>query len=110
MIEVEASPGATPAVHGADETVRMPPQPKTVRETGLEQALIVELVAKAMYATGKMHLPVLTGKLRLSINVLREVLGFMLAEHLSMCCAKCSASCWPSSWSRWPRAAIPTWT
>ena len=60
----------------------MPAQPKTVRETGLERALIVELVAKSMFATGKIHLPVLTGKLRLSINVLREVLGFMLAEQL----------------------------
>jgi energy-coupling factor transporter ATP-binding protein EcfA2 len=65
----------------ADE-LRMPAQPKTVRETGLERALIVELVAKSMFATGKIHLPVLTGKLRLSINVLREVLGFMLAEQL----------------------------
>ncbi|MES2322098.1 MAG: ATP-binding protein [Pseudomonadota bacterium] len=68
---------------GVDEgAIRMPPQPKTVRDTGLELSLIVELVTKAMYATGKMHLPVLTGKLRLSINVLREVLGFMLAEQL----------------------------
>ena len=85
MIEVEASLGADAALHGApggEDGIRMPPQPKTVRETGLEQSLIVELVAKAMYATGKMHLPVLTGKLRLSINVLREVLGFMLAEQL----------------------------
>lgn len=85
MMHVEASRSAAPAsgAPGASEdSLRMPPQPKTVRETGLEQALIVELVAKAMYATGKMHLPVLTGKLRLSINVLREVLGFMLAEQL----------------------------
>jgi energy-coupling factor transporter ATP-binding protein EcfA2 len=78
MIEVEASH----APSGADDAVRMPPQPKTVRETGLELAFLVELVAKAMVANGKMHLPVLTGKLRLSINVLREVLGFMLAEQL----------------------------
>jgi len=85
MIEVEASHAAQLAAASAnaiDDAVRMPPQPKTVRETGLEQALIVELVAKAMFASGKMHLPVLTGKLRLSINVLREVLGFMLAEQL----------------------------
>ena len=65
----------------ADDAMRLPPQPKSVRDTGLEQALIVELVAKAM-AVGRLHLPVLTGKLRLSINVLREVLGFMLAEQL----------------------------
>jgi hypothetical protein len=87
MSEVEATHASGSAIgaggpSGPDDSVRMPPQPKTVRETGLEQSLIVELVAKAMYATGKMHLPVLTGKLRLSINVLREVLGFMLAEQL----------------------------
>ena len=85
MIDAEPS-----ALSGADvqygsctaDEVRMPAQPKTVRETGLERSLIVELVTKSMYATGKIHLPVLTGKLRLSINVLREVLGFMLAEQL----------------------------
>ena len=86
MIEAKPALSSTHAFHsaavGADDVVRMPPQPKTVRETGLEQQLLVELVAKVMYATGKMHLPVLTGKLRLSINVLREVLGFMLAEQL----------------------------
>lgn len=65
-----------------DDATRLPAQPKTVRETGLEQTLIVELVVKAMFASGRMHLPVLTGKLRLSINVLREVLGFMMAEQL----------------------------
>ena len=89
MIEAKPALSSTSAFHsaavgtvGTDDVVRMPPQPKTVRETGLEQQLLVELVAKVMYATGKMHLPVLTGKLRLSINVLREVLGFMLAEQL----------------------------
>ena len=82
MMDADASLAAPTAAYGADDALRMPPQPKSVRETGLEQPLIVELVAKAMYATGKMHLPVLTSKLRLSINVLREVLGFMLAEQL----------------------------
>lgn len=78
MIEAESS-----AMQGrVDDMIRMPPQPKTVSETGLELSLIVELVAKSMYSSGKMHLPVLTGKLRLSVNVLREVLGFMLAEQL----------------------------
>lgn len=60
----------------------LPPQPKSVRETGLAQQLIVELIAKALYLGGKSHLPVLTTKLHLSINVLREVLDFMLAEQV----------------------------
>lgn len=89
MLELESTlttaaaltPRAAPT--GAEEAGRIaPPQPKTVRDTGLELSLIVELVAKAMYGVGKSHLPVLAGKLRLSINVLREVLGFMLAEQL----------------------------
>ena len=67
---------------GAEEVVRMPAQPKTVRETGLEMHFLVELVAKVMFSSGKMHLPTLTGKLRLSINVLREVLSYMLSEQL----------------------------
>lgn len=79
MIEVEAgAPGAA----GEDPGIRLPPAPKTVAETGLERSLIVELVCKAMFSTGKMHLPVLTGRLRLSINVLREVLGAMVADQL----------------------------
>jgi hypothetical protein len=60
----------------------VPPQPKTVRETGLEQALIVELVAKVIDAAGKIHLPALTSKLCLSIGVLREVLDIMLSEQM----------------------------
>ena len=84
MIDAEPSTSSAEGQYGsgAPDEVRMPAQPKTVRETGLERALIVELLAKAMVASGKIHLPVLTGKLRLSINVLREVLGFMLAEQL----------------------------
>lgn len=65
-----------------DAVTRLPAQPKTVRETGLELSLIVELATKTIYQVGRIHLPVLTSKLRLSINVLREVLGAMLAEQL----------------------------
>jgi len=61
----------------------LPPQPRTLRDTGLEQQLVVELIAKALYLGGKTHLPVLTTKLRLSINVLREVLDFMVAEQVA---------------------------
>ena len=72
-----------PAASQVDEAVtRMPPQPKTVSDTGLEPSLLVELVSKAIYAVGRIHLPVLAGKLKLSINVLREVIGAMIAEQL----------------------------
>ena len=87
MMQVEAgAPGADGAFRAAaaehDNAVRLPPPPKTVAETGLERSLIIELVCKVMLSTGRMHLPVLTGRLRLSINVLREVLGCMVAEQL----------------------------
>lgn len=61
----------------------LPRQPKSVRETGLELALIVELLAKAMFNAGKSSLGVLTGRLRLPINVLHEALACMVAEQLA---------------------------
>ncbi|MFP5393971.1 MAG: ATP-binding protein, partial [Gammaproteobacteria bacterium] len=77
-----AAPHQRLPVSHMDEAPLLPPPPKSVRETGLELALLVELVAKIMHADGRIHLPVLTGKLRLSFNVLREVLGYMMAEQL----------------------------
>jgi len=88
MIEAETSAAKTaeslPPQPGAaaEPMASVPPQPKTVRETGLEQSLIVELISKAIYAAGKMHLPIISGRLRLSINVLREVLDHMLIEQM----------------------------
>jgi DNA-binding PadR family transcriptional regulator len=77
----------TPQLHSASALpeleLPLPPQPKSLRETGLELQLVVELVAKALYLGGRTHLPVLTTKLRLSINVLREVLDFMVAEQVA---------------------------
>jgi energy-coupling factor transporter ATP-binding protein EcfA2 len=78
MLAVESPLTAT----DADAAGVLPPQPKSVRETGLPQQLIVELIAKAIFVGGKSHLPVLTTRLHLSINVLREALEFMVAEHL----------------------------
>lgn len=70
--------------HDADEGgALLPPQAKSVRETGLELQLIVELIAKAIYIAGRTHLPILATRLRLSINVLREALDFMVAEQLA---------------------------
>ncbi|MFM9433481.1 energy-coupling factor transporter ATP-binding protein EcfA2 [Janthinobacterium sp. CG_23.3] len=83
MIDVEHPLAAEAAARerGA-ETDLLPPQPRSVRDTGLEQQLLVELVAKVVFIAGKSHLSVLSTRLRLSINVLREVLGFMVGEQL----------------------------
>jgi energy-coupling factor transporter ATP-binding protein EcfA2 len=59
----------------------LPRQPKTVRDTGLEPRFVTDLVLKAIQAIGKAPLTVLAGKLRLSINVLREVLNPLIAEQ-----------------------------
>jgi energy-coupling factor transporter ATP-binding protein EcfA2 len=59
----------------------VPRQAKTVRDTGLEPRLITELVVKAVEAGGKTPLPALSNKLKLSISVLREVLGALVAEQ-----------------------------
>lgn len=61
----------------------LPPQPRNVHETGLELQLIVELIAKAIFTAGRTHLPILATRLRLSVNVLREALDFMVAEQLA---------------------------
>lgn len=85
---VAASPAPAP-LGGADDApagalaLCLPPQPKSIAETGLEQQLIVELVAKAIFIDGKSPLPALTKRLCLSINVLREALDFMVAEQLA---------------------------
>jgi len=72
-----------PMARAEEPAALLPPQPKSLRETGLDQGFLVELVAKAIYVAGKIHLPLLAGKLKLSVNVLREVLDFMLGEQLA---------------------------
>jgi hypothetical protein len=59
----------------------LPRQAKTVRDTGLEPRFVTDMVLKAIQAGGKAPLPVLAGKLRLSISVLREVLNPLIAEQ-----------------------------
>ncbi|MBB5370263.1 MULTISPECIES: ATP-binding protein [unclassified Janthinobacterium] len=85
MSEVDYSPLTESLPRPADAQLMppLPPQPKSLRETGLERQLVVELIAKAIFFGGKTHLSVLATRLRLSINVLREVLDFMVGEQLA---------------------------
>ena len=70
-----ASPGVDPRRRaGGDIEAIVPPQPSTLRDTGLERQLVLALLAKTIAQVGKTHLHVLGSKLRLSINVLREAL------------------------------------
>lgn len=83
LLPARAAPLAGAAAPAGEAPALLPPQPKSVRDTGLEQQLVVELLAKLLLVDGRTALPVLTGKLRLSLNVLREVFAFMIAEQLA---------------------------
>ena len=65
-----------------DEQPLLPPPPRSVQDTGLEPAMLAELAGKALLGAGKCHLSVLTSRLRLSINVLREVLDGLQREQV----------------------------
>lgn len=67
----------------AAQAIVLPTAPKTIRDTGLDRLLLVELVAKSIFIHGRTGLSLLASKLKLSINVLNEVLAFMVAEHLA---------------------------
>ena len=60
----------------------VPTSPRSIRETGLDAALLNELALKATFLAGRTHLHVLAARLKLSVAVLNEVLAFLVAEHL----------------------------
>ena len=65
-----------------DVAAVLPRQPRTVRDTGLDARLVTGLVIKTLHANGKTPLSRLTGRLRLSVSVLREVLqGLVSAQQ-----------------------------
>ena len=64
-----------------DVTAILPRQPRTVSDTGLDLRLLSTLVLKTLHVTGRAPLPLLSGKLRLSVSVLREVLSAMTADQ-----------------------------
>ena len=59
----------------------LPRQPRTVRDTGLDARLVTALVVKTLHADGKTPLSQLTGRLRLSVSVLREVLQALVGTQ-----------------------------
>ncbi len=77
-----ASGPVTSALPGELEVAAiLPRQPRTVSDTGLEPRLVCALVLKTLHVTGRAPLPLLAGKLRLSISVLREALGAMTVDQ-----------------------------
>ncbi|MCS0809179.1 ATP-binding protein [Massilia agilis] len=59
----------------------LPRQAKTVLDTGLPPRLVTELVVKVLHGSGKTPLPALSARLKLSVNVLREILNQLMAEQ-----------------------------
>jgi hypothetical protein len=71
-----------PAPQDGEVEAIVPQQPGNLLDTGLERPLVLALLAKTIARLGKAHLPVLGGKLRLSMSVLREALALMLEAQL----------------------------
>ena len=74
------APGA-PGLADGDPAAVLPRQPRTVRDTGLDPRFVTALVLKTLHAGGKTPLSVLTGRLRLSGGVVREVLQGLIATQ-----------------------------
>ena len=79
VVGVSTSTLSQPDVHSI---IAVPAQPKSLLETGLDQQLVIELLAKAILRLGKAHLSTIANCLKLSMKVLEEVLGFMVGEHM----------------------------
>ena len=77
---IAAVPGAAPPGE-LEVAAILPRQPKTVADTGLEMRLLAALVLKTLHGTGRAHLPLLAGKLRLSVGVVREVLATLSVDQ-----------------------------
>lgn len=69
-----AAAAATAGEADGDLAAVLPRQPRTVRDTGLDPRLVTGLVLKSLHAGGRTPLSLLTGRLRLSVSVVREVL------------------------------------
>lgn len=59
----------------------LPRQAKSVSDTGLDARLVAALALKTLHATGRAPLPLLAGRLRLSVSVLREVMTGLMTEQ-----------------------------
>jgi len=61
---------------------QLPPQPRTIEETGLGFQSLVELLTKALFLRGQMRLVDLAGYSKLSLAVLEPLLAFMRTERM----------------------------
>lgn len=61
----------------------LPPLPRTVADTHIDRTMLTELVGRAILVAGRSQLSALGSMLRLSLNVMNELLAFMVAERLA---------------------------
>lgn len=61
---------------------QLPPQPRTIDETGLSFQFLVELLTKALFLRGQMRLLDLVAYSKLSVTVLEPLLAFMRTERM----------------------------
>ncbi len=63
-------------------TSTLPPAPRRVQDTGVSEALLLELLVKVLYLRGQMRLPELSAHLCLPATALETLLGFLRSERL----------------------------
>ena len=61
----------------------VPKPPKTVEETGLSQAFLVELACKTLYLGGVLSLSSISEELGLPVSVMNDVMEFLKKERLA---------------------------
>lgn len=61
---------------------QLPPQPRTIDETGLGFQFLIELLAKALFLRGQMRLMDLVSHSKLPVTVLEPLLAFMRTERM----------------------------
>lgn len=62
--------------------MQLPPQPRTIEDTGLSFQFVVELITKAIFLRGQMRLMDLVNYSKLAITVLEPVMAFMRSERM----------------------------
>ena len=61
---------------------QLPPQPRSIEETGLSFQFLVELLTKALFLRGQLRLLDLVAYSKLSVAVLEPLLAFMRSERM----------------------------
>ncbi|OIR17588.1 hypothetical protein GALL_18060 [mine drainage metagenome] len=61
---------------------QLPPQPRTIEETGLNFQFLIELITKALFLRGQMRLMDIVNHSKLSVTILEPLLAFMRSERM----------------------------